>query len=174
MQPFIPPYNAFVASPPIIPKLYYDVYSQEERIKGLCCEIEKLRQYSNLLADTINGIEDDVSQSIKEYQELVDKKLKELEDKLVTLINEVVGSSLDYDVTTGKQDASLIAHRNLYYWVTLDGMTIKEFNTSKPDMTVADLANCGLNCQGWAVVSRTAFSNNGIGKVPDQYLYGGN
>lgn len=172
--PLVPPYGAFLASPPVIPKLYYDVYSQEERIKGICKEIEKLTQYSNLLAATVNGIEDDVAESIKESQALVDSKLKALETELKDLIEQVVGSSMDYDVTTGHLDASITAHRNLYHWVTVFGMTIDEFNAAMPDMTVLDLADCGLNCQGWAVESRTAFGKAGISSVPAEYLYGGN
>lgn len=169
MQPFIPPYNAFVASPPVIPKLYYDVYSQEERIKGLCKEIEKLRQYSNLLAETINGIENDVSQAIKDSQELVDKKLKDLESELKQLIEEVVGSSLDWDVTTGSLQPTIIAHRALYHWATIFAMTVEELNIK--DMTVEELANCGLNCAGLAFESRNGLNNN-LKNVPYEYIYG--
>lgn len=171
----VPPYASFVASPPLIPKLYWDVYSQEERIKKICCEIEKLAQYSNLLSETVNKIESDVAESIKENQTLVDKKLKELEEELKNLINQVVGTSADYDVTVGAAVPTMQAHRNLYHWVTVHGMTVEEFNGAKPDMTVQELADSGLNCQGWAAMSRTAFGRDGIGNVPNEYLYhGGN
>lgn len=171
----VPPYASFVASPPIIPKLYWDVYSQEERIKKICCEIQKLAQYSNLLSETVNKIESDVAESIKENQTLVDKKLKELEEELKNLINQVVGTSADYDVTVGAAVPTMQAHRNLYHWVTVHGMTVEEFNGAKPDMTVQELADSGLNCQGWAAMSRMAFGRDGIGSVANEYLYhGGN
>lgn len=166
----VPPYNAFTVSPPVIPTLYYDVYSQEERIKALCCEIEKLTQYSNLLATTINNIETDVDQKLTDALAEVDKRIAQLKDELVKLINEVVGTSMDWDVTTGTTAPTIQAHRNLYHWVTAHGMTIGEFNAAKPDMTVQELADCGLNCQGWAVMSRTAFGKDGIEDVPGEYL----
>lgn len=170
----IPPFNCFTASPPVIPALYYDVYSQEERIKAICCEIEKLTQYSNLLAETINGIEADVDQKLTDTLAKVDKRLASLKDELVKMINEVVGTSMDWDVTTGTTAPTMVAHRNLYHWITTFGMTIAEFNAAKPDMTVQELADCGLNCQGWAALSRTAFGKAGMGNVPGEYLYGGN
>lgn len=166
----VPPYNAFTVSPPVIPTLYYDVYSQEERIKAICCEIEKLAQYSNLLSGTINNIETDVDNSLKDALAKVDKKLKDLEAELIGLINTVVGTSLDYDVTAGTTAPTKTAHRNLYHWVTVYGMTVEEFN-DHTDMTVGELADSGLNCQGWAVMSRRAFGKDGMGAVPDEYLY---
>lgn len=167
----VPPYNAFTVSPPVIPTLSYDVYSQEERIKALCCEIEKLTQYSNLLSATINNIETDVDQKLADTLAEVDKRLATLKDELVKLINEVMGTSLDWDVTTGTTAPTIQAHRNLYHWVTTTGMTIDEFNKAMPDMTVQELADCGLNCQGWAVMSRTAFGKGGMGDVPGEYLW---
>lgn len=170
----VPPLSCFTASPPVIPALYYDVYSQEERIKAICCEIEKLTQYSNLIAKAVNGIESDVDRKLAETLNEIDKRIAALKDELVKMINEVVGTSMDWDVTTGTAAPTMVAHRNLYHWVTAFGMTIDEFNAAQPDMTVQELADCGLNCQGWSAMSRTAFGRAGIGNVPGEYLYGGN
>lgn len=167
---FIPSYPMFVPSPPVIPKLYYDVYSQEERIKRICCEIEKLTQYSNLLSSAVNDIEDDVNESLQETLDTVNKRLKELEDELIKIINQVVGSSFDWDVTSGSLQPTIAAHRLLYRWVSVHAMTVEELNAK--NMTVSELSECGLNCAGVAFESRNGL-NNKMNEVPYDYIYNG-
>lgn len=167
---FIPAYPAFVPSPPVIPKLYYNVYNQEEQIKGICCEIEKLTQYSNLLSSTINDIEDNVNEALQETLDIVNKRLKELEDELIKLINQIVGSSFDWDVTSGSLQPTIAAHRLLYRWVSVHAMNVEELNAK--NMTVAELSECGLNCAGVAFESRNGI-NNKMNEVPYDYIYNG-
>ena len=50
----LPGYAGFTSFTPTIPKLYWDVYSQEERIKRICCELHKLCEYANALNININ------------------------------------------------------------------------------------------------------------------------
>lgn len=68
----IMPYSAFVASAPEIPKLYWDVKSQEQRIKNICCELKKVIEYSELTADTTNQLTEKVNeltQLFEQFQE---------------------------------------------------------------------------------------------------------
>lgn len=48
------PYGSFVLNTPTIPKFYWDVYSQEQRLKQICCELEKLMQYADMLGVNLN------------------------------------------------------------------------------------------------------------------------
>ena len=48
------PFYALYAYTPAIPKFYWDAKSQEEIIKYLCCEYDKLRHYADSLADKGN------------------------------------------------------------------------------------------------------------------------
>ena len=48
------PYGSFVLNTPTIPKFYWDVYSQEQRLKQICCELEKLMQYADMLGMNLN------------------------------------------------------------------------------------------------------------------------
>ena len=50
----LPGYAGFTSFTPTIPKLYWDVYSQEERIKRICCELHKLCEYASALNININ------------------------------------------------------------------------------------------------------------------------
>jgi hypothetical protein len=50
----LPGYAGFTSFTPTIPKLYWDVYSQEERIKRICMELHKLCEYASALNININ------------------------------------------------------------------------------------------------------------------------
>lgn len=43
------PYSEFVSTTPALPSFYWDVYSAEQRIKGMCKELCKLVDYANEL-----------------------------------------------------------------------------------------------------------------------------
>lgn len=43
------PYSSYVASTPVLPAFYWDVYSSEQRIKEICKELCKLVDYANEL-----------------------------------------------------------------------------------------------------------------------------
>ena len=57
---FTPPINVplwpyfALDSAPVIPKFYWDTYSQEQRIKHLCEELHKVVAYANMLGENIN------------------------------------------------------------------------------------------------------------------------
>lgn len=66
------PYSAFVPSPPVIPKMYWDVYSQEQRWKEICCTIEKITQYIESQAGAENELKsliDDLQKQFDEFKE---------------------------------------------------------------------------------------------------------
>lgn len=168
--PNVVPYNAWVNSGPVVPKLYWDVYSQEERIKKMCQEIGKCTGYIDYLADIINNVVPDVNNQMSTWNAEITAELAQLKGDLTKLITQLMGSSEDYDVTQGELTATLYAHRNLFRWTTPNGMTIDELNnsTSAPQ-TCVDLANSGLNCMGLACFSRVAYSKTGLSGVPVDY-----
>ena len=86
IYPF-PPFSGYTWNTPVIPKLYWDVYSQEQRLKTLCMEYAKLIAYNSDLADTLNN-----------YIEIVNT----LEEKLPELVNEEVKQEVQELVTTGQ------------------------------------------------------------------------
>lgn len=69
----------FTVSGPTLPSLYWNVKSQEERIKKICEDLWKLIQLYKLVCDAINDHE-------KRIQALEDK-VKELENKITNLVN---------------------------------------------------------------------------------------
>ena len=50
----IAPFFGWTQFTPALPEFYWDVYSAEERIKKICCELHKLCEYANMLGENIN------------------------------------------------------------------------------------------------------------------------
>lgn len=76
--PLIPPYASFTQYTPVIPKLYWNVYSSEQRVKEICDWLSKLIQYCDFQATTVNAIKEALD-------DIQDGKLDEY---IVTVIDE--------------------------------------------------------------------------------------
>ena len=163
----VPPYWGWTAYTPTIPKLYWDVYSQEERIKRLCVEYDKLTHYSSMLAEHINELDEAVSEELKKTLNEVNNAIKNLEEEWKLILAGISESGTDWDVQHGYATSSVDAMRDMFNDVTIHGITIKELN--ELNMTVEGLANCGLNVRGLAVIgynlindNKKDFNNNGF------------
>ena len=82
-----PYYSAFTWATPTIPNLYWNAYSQEERIKNLCMEYGKMTAYLDAMADTLNS----------QY-----RTIEEINDKLPSMVAEVV--TTDPDIRKSRED----------------------------------------------------------------------
>lgn len=145
----IVPYGAFTLATPTIPKFYWDVYSQEQRWKTICCEIQKISEYTNLLVNAINDLK--LNKASKKELESAIKDFNSQIAYLKKMIEQLSLGSLQWDVQKGEYKDTVEAQRDMFNDVTVHSMTISEFN--KLDLTVETLANCGLNCRGLAVMS---------------------
>lgn len=65
-----PIYSGWTQYTPVIPKLYWDVYSAEQRLKQLCLNFDKVEHYLDYVAELMNEWNIDFS----------DEMQKELED----------------------------------------------------------------------------------------------
>lgn len=158
----------FPTQTPVVPEIYWNVVSQEQRYKQLCCTLAALIDYSKLLANGINEVSDEVAEQLKEQSAWVTEQIALLRDELTKLIEQVTGTSFDWDVLQGQADATQTAHRALYWWLTPNGLTCEDFNSQAPSMTVAELAESGINCQGWAQYGGS-YIKLGISSVPVYY-----
>lgn len=57
---WVPCFAAFTQFTPAVPKLYWDVKSQEQRIKAICEQIHKMICYADMLGDKINITHDEI------------------------------------------------------------------------------------------------------------------
>lgn len=85
MNPF-PHYIDFPEST-VVPSMYWDVYSPEQRIKALCVEYAKLIAFTDSLVDTVND----------QYA-----VIQTLEDQLPELVNDDVAAQIAEMVTSGE------------------------------------------------------------------------
>lgn len=167
------PFGSFTVGTPVIPKFYWDVYSQEQRVKYICENLFKLIQYSDTLAEAINEIEAQFSRlegEVKEEFYITKKELEaqfnEFRGYVEKLIAELSIQAPMWDVTQGTFTNSRDATRNLFNDLSDNALTIGEFEETST--TVEELANSGLNVRGWAVVNKKI---NGVESLDNFYKY---
>lgn len=143
----IPPYSAFTQYTPTLPQFYWDVYSAEQRIKHICFEIDKLSAYGTYLAESIDRIQSVSPEEFTAYQQ----EMRETIASLRTEIYELSVGVMSWNVQHGRFTPSVQAQRDMFNDLAVHALTIKKLNSL--EMTVSDLANCGLNVRGLAVMS---------------------
>ena len=72
----LPYFFGFTAFTPEVPKLYWDVKSQEQRYFTLCKEFHKMTCYANALADRINTITTDLETVMADFEAKVNAQLE--------------------------------------------------------------------------------------------------
>lgn len=141
------PYSEFVSTTPALPAFYWDVYSSEQRIKELCKELKKLADYGTYLAETIDEIQAITPDEFKAYQQEVRETVANLRKEIYELS---IGTE-SWNVQHGKLTSTTEAQRDMFNDLSVHAITVKTLNSL--DMTVKDLADCGLNVRGLAVMS---------------------
>lgn len=68
----IPPFSGFTEFTSSIPKLYWDVKSQEQRIHAICKMIDKLICYADMLGDTENETQERIAELEKLFKEFIE------------------------------------------------------------------------------------------------------
>ena len=141
------PYSEYVSMTPALPSFYWDVYSSEQRSKEMCKELKKLADYGTYLAETIDEIQAITPYEFKEYQQEVRETVANLRKEIYELSVGV----MSWNVQHGKLTSSTQAQRDMFNDLAVHALTIKKLNSL--EMTVSDLANCGLSVRGLAVMS---------------------
>lgn len=159
----IVPYANYTQFTPALPEFYWDVYSSEQRIKEMCCEIQKMRKYTEYLAKYISEMEEDVDDKLQETLENVNLQISQLYETVIRMINELQLGFLQWDVQHGKYETTVDAQRDMFNDVTLHSYNIEELDDvfDDLDMTVDGLANSGINVRAFAV-------SNHLLEMPDK------
>lgn len=74
---YVPPFWGFTEFTPTIPKLYWDVRSQEQRILRICEMLDKLICYSDFLGDRIDLNREDIEFLKAEFEEFKEHGFEE-------------------------------------------------------------------------------------------------
>lgn len=79
----VPLWPAFFPSAPVVPKLYYDALSPEQRIKKLCEELHRLCDYANMLGININLDHELIAQLQEDFQKFIDGEYDDYYEKVI-------------------------------------------------------------------------------------------
>lgn len=87
------PYSVWLNTTPVIPKLYWGVYSQEERMLHVCKEIARIVAYLDEVGATVDEIEERVEKLLQDFADDFDEYYKNqieewLNENLENLITE--------------------------------------------------------------------------------------
>lgn len=61
------PFNGFVMNTPVLPSLYWDVYSAEQRTKAICQMLDKVTQYVTYMGEEENETREMINSLIQEF-----------------------------------------------------------------------------------------------------------
>jgi len=108
MQYPLPYWYQFTVSGPTLPDFYWNVKSQEERIKKICEDLWKLIQVYKMLVDAINDHEERIQYLEAKVQEL-EEKINDLYAKYESLIEQI--NALNQRVTNVENQITAIDNR---------------------------------------------------------------
>lgn len=80
----IPLWPAFFPSAPVVPKLYYDALSPEQRIKKLCEELHRLCEYANMLGIRVNEDASEIERLAQEFDKFIAGGFEEYYEGMLT------------------------------------------------------------------------------------------
>lgn len=181
----LPFFSAFTAYTPEIPKLYWDVKSQEQRIKDICMEIHKLISYVDTVTLQVNGLSTDIEQILEDFQTDVKEQLAAQDAKITEQLaaqNDQVTQALAdmrkyidqkfyeyaqgvqiYDVTTGQYRPGVESMRRLFQALSYSNTGERQLVSWISDnRTVGQLAN--------QTVYNIAYSDRPTITIDDQIL----
>lgn len=80
----IPLWPAFFPSAPVVPKLYYDALSPEQRIKKLCEELHRLCEYANMLGIRVNEDATLIEKLAEQFDKFIEGGFEEYYEGMLT------------------------------------------------------------------------------------------
>lgn len=107
---YISPFWGFTAFTPTIPKLYWDVKSQEQRILRICDLLDKLICYSDYLGDNVELNRQDIETLKSEFEEF---KEHGFDDFYLKQVEKWISDNL--------QTIFQLATKQVFFGLTLDG-----------------------------------------------------
>lgn len=141
----------------ITPLVYDESLSYEQQIACLMGQMKKVAEYAeqfvtnNVFQEFVAFMEKDQNEQTEELEQYTDKQVLVLKAYLVSLIDQITAAMEIWDVTHGRFNRNVDSMRNLFNDVTIHAITVDTL--ASLDLTVDQLAECGLNVRGLAVFS---------------------
>lgn len=141
----------------ITPLVYDESLSYEQQIACLMGQMKKLTAYveqfvpNSVFQEFVKFMEKDQNKQTEELEQYTDKQLLALKTYLISLIDQITAAMEIWDVTLGRFNNNVDSMRDLFNDVTVHAITVDTL--AQLDLTVDQLAECGLNVRGLAVFS---------------------
>lgn len=144
-----PIYSGWGQYTPVIPKLYWDVYSQEQRLKQLCMNFDKVEHYLDYVAELMNSWNIEFSEEIE--QELTDM-WNAVNDGLEKAASDWIRNNLEWVFER-------IA-KQVFFGLTLEGRFVAYYPESWDDIVFDTGYNYGEDTYG-RLILRWDVDNSG-------------
>ena len=127
---WVPWFAGFTDFTPTIPKMYWDVESQEQRIHAICRQLHKLVCYADMLGDRISINREDIDELQKLFERFMESGF---EDYYAEQVEKWIDEHLEFIYThTVKQ---------IYFGLTEDGYWCAWIPESWDDITFDTIMN---------------------------------
>lgn len=124
----VPLWPAFFPSAPVVPKLYYDALSPEQRIKKLCEELHRLCEYANTLGIAINFDHTLIEQLLADFEtfkesgflDYYEKQLTQwINDNLATILRAILNQGVFFGLTQDGYFCADVVWQLMIYFDTI-------------------------------------------------------
>lgn len=133
----VAPFWGWTENTPALPEMYWNVYSAEQRIMNICCELHKLCEYANMLGESVNVDKE----LIKELQDTFEQFMESgFDDYYKEQIAQWVDDNLGFVFERYT--------RGVYFGLTLDGHFVAYIPESWNDVIFDTGADYTLDTYG--------------------------
>lgn len=143
----------------VIPKMYWDTMSQEQRIHAICREIEKLMTYADYLGINVNELENLYIALQNDFD-----KFKEsgFEDYYKTQVEQWIADNLEYVFN--------IVAKQVYFGLTLEGRFVAYIPEGWSDIVFDTGANYGVDTYGRLILRWDVDNSDGnVNQRPEDW-----
>lgn len=127
---WVPWFAGFTEFTPTIPKMYWDVESQEQRIHAICSQLHKLVCYADMLGDKISINREDIDELQKLFKQFMESGFDDYyADQVEKWINEHLEYIYRYTI------------KQIYFGLTEDGYWCAWIPESWEDITFDTIMN---------------------------------
>lgn len=121
---YVPWFAGWTEFTPTVPKMYWDVKSQEQRIKTLCMQVHKLVCYADMLGDKIGLNRKDIDELQAQFQKFMESGF---DDYYAEQIEKWVNDHLE--------DLYRLLVKQVFFGLTMDGRFCAYIPESWSDIT---------------------------------------
>lgn len=151
-----PIYSGWGQYTPVIPKLYWDVYSAEQRLKQLCLNFDKVEHYLDYVAELMNEWNIEFSE---EMEEQLTELWEAVNNGLENAVHDWITENLEYIFTT--------IVKQVYFGLNLEGYFVAYIPESWNDIIFDTGANYELDTYGRLILRWNVDGENQVNQIPE-------